>query len=99
LWNGESGDRPGGTRHMMEAVRNSGGRTHWLDTTKFGAVAAGGKLRIIDRATADADPVWSKNWAEPVSPGRLPMIVAEKPAPLLTASDVSPRVGEPLGCE
>jgi hypothetical protein len=35
LWNGEGGDGPGGTRHMMEAVRNRGGRTRWLDTTKL----------------------------------------------------------------
>jgi hypothetical protein len=32
LWNGESGDGPGGTRHMMEEVRTRGGRTIWLDT-------------------------------------------------------------------
>jgi hypothetical protein len=35
LWNGEGGDGPGGTRHMMEEVRGRGGRTHWLDTTKL----------------------------------------------------------------
>jgi len=35
LWNGEGGDGPGGTRHMMDAIRNRGGRTHWLDTTKL----------------------------------------------------------------
>jgi hypothetical protein len=35
LWNGEGGDGPGGTRHMMDAVRNRGGRTHWLDTTRL----------------------------------------------------------------
>ena len=35
LWNGEGGDGLGGTRHMMDAVRNRGGRTHWLDTTKL----------------------------------------------------------------
>jgi hypothetical protein len=32
LWNGEGGDGPGGTRYMMDAVRNRGGRTRWLDT-------------------------------------------------------------------
>jgi hypothetical protein len=32
LWNGESGDGPGGTRHMMEEVSRRGGRTVWLDT-------------------------------------------------------------------
>jgi hypothetical protein len=35
LWNGEGGDGPGGTRHMMEEVRQRGGRTRWLDTTKL----------------------------------------------------------------
>jgi hypothetical protein len=35
LWDGEGGDGPGGTRHMMDAVRNQGGRTRWLDTTKL----------------------------------------------------------------
>jgi hypothetical protein len=35
LWNGEGGDGPGGTPHMMEEVRQRGGRTLWLDTTKL----------------------------------------------------------------
>jgi hypothetical protein len=35
LWNGEGGDGPGGTKHMMEEVRLRGGRTRWLDTTKL----------------------------------------------------------------
>jgi hypothetical protein len=35
LWNGEGGDGPGGTRHMLDAVRDRGGRTRWLDTTKL----------------------------------------------------------------
>jgi hypothetical protein len=35
LWNGEAGDGPGGTRHMMDAVRSRGGRAQWLDTTKL----------------------------------------------------------------
>lgn len=35
LWNGEGGDGPGGTRHMMEAVRARGGRAVWLDTRKL----------------------------------------------------------------
>ena len=35
LWNGQGGDGPGGTRHMMEEVRERGGRTLWLDTTKL----------------------------------------------------------------
>jgi hypothetical protein len=35
LWDGEGGDGPGGTGEMMDAVRNQGGRTRWLDTTKL----------------------------------------------------------------
>ena len=35
LWNGEGGDGPGGTRHMMEEVRNRGGRAVWLETKKL----------------------------------------------------------------
>jgi hypothetical protein len=35
LWNGQQGDGPGGTRHLMEEVRNNGGRVHWLDTTRL----------------------------------------------------------------
>jgi hypothetical protein len=35
LWNGEGGEGPGGTRHMMDEVLNRGGRTRWLDTTKL----------------------------------------------------------------
>jgi hypothetical protein len=35
LWNGQQGDGPGGTRHLMEEVRARGGRTHWLDTRKL----------------------------------------------------------------
>ena len=40
LWNGEGGDGPGGTRHMMEEVRNKGGRTVWLDTGGCGVEPA-----------------------------------------------------------
>jgi hypothetical protein len=32
LWDGEGGDGPGGTRHMMEEARGRGGRAIWLDT-------------------------------------------------------------------
>jgi hypothetical protein len=35
LWNGEGGDGPGGTQHLMQEVQSKGGRTHWLDTTKL----------------------------------------------------------------
>ncbi len=35
LWDGQGADGPGGTRHMMEEVRNRGGRAVWLDTRKL----------------------------------------------------------------
>jgi len=37
LWNGEGGDGPGGTRHMVKQVERSGGTVHWLDTRKLWA--------------------------------------------------------------
>ena len=35
LWNGQQGDGPGGTRHLIEEIRSNGERVHWLDTTKL----------------------------------------------------------------
>lgn len=35
LWDGGGGDGPGGTRHMVEAVRSQGGEVRWLDTRKL----------------------------------------------------------------
>lgn len=35
LWNGEGGDGPGGTRHMVDEVVKRNGSVHWLDTTKL----------------------------------------------------------------
>ncbi|MGO7658251.1 hypothetical protein ACC702_23720 [Rhizobium ruizarguesonis] len=35
LWNGESGDGPGGTKHFMEEVRGTTERIYWLDTRKL----------------------------------------------------------------
>jgi len=35
LWNGQSGDGPGGTKHMYETVREYFGHAHWIDTTKL----------------------------------------------------------------
>jgi hypothetical protein len=35
LWDGQGGDGPGGTQHLMEEVRRKGGRTHWLNTTQL----------------------------------------------------------------
>ena len=35
LWNGEGGDGPGGTQHLMNEVRERSGRAYWLDTTKL----------------------------------------------------------------
>lgn len=32
LWNGQDGDGPGGTRHLIAEVRRRGGRAHWIDT-------------------------------------------------------------------
>ena len=32
MWDGETGDGPGGTEHMVNAVRARGGRVHWIDT-------------------------------------------------------------------
>jgi hypothetical protein len=31
VWNGEGGDGPGGTKHMMDVVRAAGGDVHWVD--------------------------------------------------------------------
>lgn len=35
LWNGQGGDGPGGTQHLMQVVQDRGGEVHWLDTTKL----------------------------------------------------------------
>jgi tetratricopeptide (TPR) repeat protein len=35
LWNGQSGDGPGGTKHMYETVQEHLGHVHWIDTTKL----------------------------------------------------------------
>jgi hypothetical protein len=35
LWNGQGGDGPGGTQHMMETVRQQRGQVHWIDTTEL----------------------------------------------------------------
>jgi hypothetical protein len=35
LWNGQAGDGPGGTKHLMEEVRSKGGHVTWLDTRKL----------------------------------------------------------------
>jgi hypothetical protein len=32
LWNGEGGDGPGGTKHLMDEARRKTGRIYWLDT-------------------------------------------------------------------
>lgn len=36
LWNGESGDGPGGTAHMYNEVKRRTGRVIWLDTREMG---------------------------------------------------------------
>jgi hypothetical protein len=35
LWNGQGGDGPGGTQHMMETVRKHRGQVHWINTTEL----------------------------------------------------------------
>lgn len=35
LWNGGGGDGPGGTRHLVDAVRSSGGEVEWIDTREL----------------------------------------------------------------
>jgi hypothetical protein len=35
LWDGGGDDGPGGTRHMIEQVRQRGGEVRWLDTRKL----------------------------------------------------------------
>lgn len=35
LWNGEGGDGPGGTKHMIDAVRECGGDVDWIDIRKL----------------------------------------------------------------
>ena len=35
LWNGESGDGPGGTAHMMSEARRRGGQVTWIDTRRL----------------------------------------------------------------
>lgn len=32
VWDGSTGDGPGGTDHMVQAVRAQGGHVHWIDT-------------------------------------------------------------------
>jgi hypothetical protein len=32
LWNGEGGDGPGGTKHLMDAARRNSAPVHWLNT-------------------------------------------------------------------
>jgi hypothetical protein len=36
MWDGETGDGPGGTEHMVKVVRTRGGRVHWIDTRALG---------------------------------------------------------------
>jgi hypothetical protein len=35
LWNGEGGDGPGGTKHLMDEASSKTSRIYWLDTTKL----------------------------------------------------------------
>jgi hypothetical protein len=35
VWNGAGGDGPGGTKHMMDAVRSQGGQAVWIDIRRL----------------------------------------------------------------
>jgi hypothetical protein len=35
VWNGEGGDGPGGTKHMIDAVRQIGGDVEWIDIREW----------------------------------------------------------------
>jgi hypothetical protein len=35
LWNGQTGDGPGRMQHLMQEVRDTGGRVYWLDTAQL----------------------------------------------------------------
>ena len=35
LWDGQGGDGPGGTQHLMQAVQRAHGHSHWLATTRL----------------------------------------------------------------
>ena len=35
LWDGGGGDGPGGTRHLIDAVRDAGGEVIWIDTREL----------------------------------------------------------------
>ncbi len=38
LWNGDSGDGPGGTEHMHKEVKKRTGQVIWIDTRTLGNV-------------------------------------------------------------
>lgn len=49
LWNGQGGDGPGGTGHMLKEVRRLGGLVEHLDITKFDYWQAKGKVaQVLD---------------------------------------------------
>ncbi|MFS8980793.1 hypothetical protein PO002_41385 [Cupriavidus necator] len=35
VWDGQGGDGPGGTKHMVEAVEESGGKFQWIDIRRL----------------------------------------------------------------
>ena len=35
VWNGEGGDGPGGTKHMIDSVREIDGEVIWIDIRKL----------------------------------------------------------------
>jgi hypothetical protein len=35
VWDGQGGDGPGGTKHMVEAVQAKGGEVRWVDIRRL----------------------------------------------------------------
>jgi len=55
LWNGQGGDGPGGTGHMVQEVRRLGGIVEHLDTTKFKYWKAKGRVDKALQQLVDGD--------------------------------------------
>jgi len=52
LWDGEAGDGPGGTQHMVETARQRGARTIVLDTRELFGTASPGRRTTPDSSDA-----------------------------------------------
>ncbi|BCG02023.1 hypothetical protein PPGU19_065910 (plasmid) [Paraburkholderia sp. PGU19] len=35
VWDGQGGDGPGGTKHMVDAIRENGGKVEWIDISRL----------------------------------------------------------------